>query len=381
MVTLTPELEEDCSRRGFSRRSFSRIATLLAAGSALPFFNEFTLAQEIDARRLPTGAVKIDNNENPLGPCRDAAEAMRNIIQDGGRYMFFLPAELQKTFAEQEGLKPDHVQAHFGSSPALASTVVGFTSPTRPFVVADPGYEAGSEAARFIGAKVVTVPLRKDYSHDVRAMAAADPNAGVIYICNPNNPTGSLTSKADIEWLVANKPAGSIVMIDEAYIHFANVPSCIDMVAAGKDVVILRTFSKIYGMAGLRAGLAIGRPDLLKKTRGQGINFLAITSMVGAIASLKNKDVVAERRRITKDTREDLFAFCDKHNFRYAPSVSNKFMVDTQRPARDAIAALRKENVYVGRVWAAMPTYIRVSIGTPEEMGKFKAAFVKVMNA
>ena len=124
-------------------------------------------------------------------------------------------------------------------------------------------------------------------------MAAADPNAGVIYVCNPNNPTGSLTPKDEIEYLVANKPKGAIVLLDEAYIHLSKTaePGS-PMVAADKDVIILRTFSKLYGMAGLRAGAAMGRPDLLAKIRGYGAGALPVTGMVGATASLKAKDLV-----------------------------------------------------------------------------------------
>jgi histidinol-phosphate aminotransferase len=378
-VTLTAEQKKDFVQRGFTRRSFGRLATMLTAASTMPFYNEFALAQDVDSRRLPAGAVKIDNNEYPTGPCKEAVQAMQDIVPKGNRYMFFMPRDLQTMLAQQEGLKPNYVQAHMGSSPALCQAVLSFTSPTKSLVTADPGYEAGPQTAKFIGAKVISVPLTKDYAHDVRAMASADPNAGLIYVCNPNNPTGTLTSRADLEYLMANKPSGSVVLLDEAYIHFAGIPSAVDMVAADKDIIILRTFSKIYGMAGLRAGVAMGRPDLLAKTRGQGINWLPVTSMAGAMASLQNKDVVAERRKINKDTREDVFSFLDKKGIHYVPSVSNKFMLDVNRPGREVIDALRKENVFVGRVWPSWPTYVRVSIGSPEEMGKFKAALIKVM--
>jgi histidinol-phosphate/aromatic aminotransferase/cobyric acid decarboxylase-like protein len=258
--------------------------------------------------------------------------------------------------------------------------VAAFTSPEKPFVIADPGYEAGAEAAKVVGAKIVQIPLKRDYSHDVKAMAAV-PNAGLIYICNPNNPTGTMTKKEDIEWLVANKPAGSIIMIDEAYIHFAGKEqyTSIGMVAADKDVVVLRTFSKLYGMAGLRAGVIMGRPDLLHKTRGLGINWNPVTSVVGATAALKSKTVIPERKKINADNRDNTIAFLEKHNFKVIPSLSNKFMVDTKRPTKDAVAALRKENIFVGRPWPALPTHIRVTVGTKEEMDKFQAAFVKVM--
>ncbi len=378
-MRLSTEQNKDFLQRGFSRRSFGRLATMLVAGSTLPFYNEFTLAQETDSRTLPPGAVKIDQNENPLGPCPEAAEAIHSVVKNGGRYMFELPAALQKAMAETEGVKPNYVQAYAGSSAPLHQAVLAFTSPARSYVTADPGYEAGDRAAEFVGAKVIRVPLAKDYAHDVKAMVAAAPNAGLFYFCNPNNPTGTMTPRADIEWLLANKPAGSIVLLDEAYIHFSGVPGLTDLVAADKDLIILRTFSKLYGMAGLRAGAALARPDLLAKIRRYGNNFLPCTGMIGATASLKVKNLVAERRKITQNTRDDVFAFLDKGNFRFPPSVSNKFMVDVKRPAKEVITALRKENVYIGRSWPCWPTHVRVSVGTPEEMSKFKTAFLKVM--
>ena len=154
-------------------------------------------------------------------------------------------------------------------------------------------------AAAFIKAKVIGIPLTKDHSHDVRAMVKADPNAGIIYICNPNNPTGTVTSRADIEWALANKPAGSILLLDEAYIHLSKAWESrgSDLVAAGKEVVVLRTFSKLYGMAGLRAGYAMGRPEYLEKIANLGAGAMAITAMAGASASVKVKTLVPDRRK------------------------------------------------------------------------------------
>jgi len=378
-VTLNSELQKDFLARGFSRRSFGRIAAMLTGASALPFFNEFSLAQEVDTHALPPGAVKIDSNENPLGPGDSATQAMQAMVPKGNRYQFNLPGEMAKAMADVEGLKADHITPYPGSSLPLHWAVLSYTSPTRPLVIADPGYEAAATAARFIGAKTIPVPLTKEFAHDVKAMVAADASPGLIYICNPNNPTGSLTSRESIDWIMANKPAGTMIMLDEAYIHFSGIQSAVDLVKADKDIIILRTFSKIYGMAGLRAGVAMARPDILRKMNQYGNTWMPVTSVAGVLASLKDTKLVPDRRKINADVREETLAFLSKHNFNYIPSVSNKFMVDTKRPARDVIAALRKENVYVGRVWPAVPTHIRVTVGTAEEMKKFQAAFIKVM--
>jgi len=376
---LNVEQSKELVARGFSRRNFGRLATMVAAGSTLPFYNEAALAQLSRTRDIPADAVKIDANENPMGPCAEALEAIHRTAANGGRYLYDETDKMVITLAEQEGVKSTYVKPWAGSSQPLHQAVLAFCSPTKPYVMADPGYEQGAGAANYLGAKTIRVPLAKDYAHDVKAMVAASPDAGLIYICNPNNPTGSITKKSDIEWAVANKPKGSVIMIDEAYYHLAGISPCTDMVAADKDVIILRTFSKIYGMAGIRAGAAIGRPDLLEKMGAFMAGALPTTAMGAATASLKVKTLIPERREKIKIIREDTLAFLDKHGFKTVPSVSNKFMVDTKRPATDVIMAMRKEKVYIGRPWPVWPTYVRVTVGTQDDMNKFKSAFLKVM--
>lgn len=155
-------------------------------------------------------AVLIDSNENPLGPCQAACDAMSALLPQGGRYSDELTDELVNAFAQMEGLNPDCIRATVGSTPPLALSVLTLTSPTKSYVTADPGFETGMRMAAVSGARIVNVPLTKTYAHDVKAMLAAAPDAGVFYICNPNNPTGTLTPPGDIEYLVAHKPAGSI---------------------------------------------------------------------------------------------------------------------------------------------------------------------------
>jgi histidinol-phosphate aminotransferase len=305
----------------FSRRSFLQFS---AAAAAFHIVTEPMLAA---AARRPVSkdGVMIDSNENPLGPGQAAREAISAIIPQGGRYLDNLTDDLIHTFAQQEGLNPEWIRAFPGSSPPLRFGVIAFTSPQKSYVTADPGYEAGVFAAAATQARVVKVPLTKTYAHDVKAMVSAAPDAGVFYVCNPNNPTGTLTPHSDLEYLVENKPKGSVVMVDEAYIHFCDAPSTLDFVKAGKDVVVLRTFSKTYGMAGLRCGFAIARPDLLEKVMDSaGWNFMPITAVTAAIASLKDPQLAPERKRINATVREERF------------SGSTATSTPTYRPSRTA---------------------------------------------
>jgi histidinol-phosphate aminotransferase len=369
---------------GLTRRDFGRLAAFLAAGAALPFYNEAALAQDIKAiAGIPPDSVRLNANENPLGPCPEALEAIRKVVPLGGRYLFGETHAFVEAMAASEGLRTTHVMPSAGSSDLLHRAVLAFTSPTRPLVTASPGYEAPEGAARFIKAKVIHVPLRKDYSHDSKAMASAHPDAGVIYICNPNNPTGTVTRREDVAAIVASKPKGCIVLIDEAYIHFSTTATpATEFVKADRDVIILRTFSKLYGMAGLRAGAALARPDLLEKLRGfGGLGFMPATGMAGATASLKNRNLVAERRKIAADVRQDLFAWLGKKGYSFIPSEANMVLIDGKRPGRETAEKMLAHKVAIGRSWPALPNHVRVTIGTRDEMAKFKTAFERVMES
>jgi histidinol-phosphate aminotransferase len=367
-----------------SRRNFLRTAGATLA--AAPILSEAHFARAAAAHEgvvpqfNPKG-VYIDSNENPLGPCEAARKAVADIIPNGGRYAPPLYGDLMTLYAKQMGVPIDHIMLYDGSSAPLSFTVLAYTSPTRSLVVADPTYEAAAASAVANKAPIHAVPLAKDYSHDVKAMLAADPNAGVIYICNPNNPTGTITSKAQIDYAVANKPAGAIVLVDEAYIHLSDAESAIEHVRFAKDVIILRTFSKIYGMAGLRCGFAIGRPDLLKKLEYYGMNPMPITGMIAAQASLMDESLVPTRKKLIADVRNDTFAWLKANNYSFIPSQSNCFMIDVKRPGADIRKAMAKDGVFIGRSWPSWPNYVRVTVGLPAEMEAFKVSFKKAMAA
>ncbi len=375
---------------GSSRRSFLRMAGLAAT---LPLVSEGHFARAARQSITPQmphsfphptnpNAVMINANENPLGPCNAALAAITSIARTGGRYdATGCEDKLTAKLATEFGLPANHLSIYAGSSDPLQFAILAFTSPTRSYVTADPSYEAGMVAASAAGAKVIKVPLTPTYANDARAMIAADPNAGVIYLCSPNNPTGTLTPKDDILWALEHKPAGSILLVDEAYIHISDSPSVVDQVALGKDLIVLRTFSKIYGMAGIRCGVAFGRPDLLDKLSVYGRNPLPITALAAASASLHQADLVPTRRKIITDTRTNTFAWLDHKGYKYIPSVSNCFMIDTGRPGRQVIAAMQQQDVYIGRSWPIWPNHVRITVGTPHEMQVFQTVFEKVMSS
>jgi histidinol-phosphate aminotransferase len=338
------------------------------------------------ARHISADTVIISSNENPLGPAQSALSAITETAPLGGRYHQEETMKTVAVFNDLFGLKPGYVALTPGSGGPLDLALMSNIGPDKPLVYGDPSYEQGFRAAETMKAPKVPVPLNAAFAHDVKAMVKAHPSPGAYYIVNPNNPTGTITPREDILWLLANKPAGSVVIVDEAYHHFSDQDSVIDQVAADKDIIVLRTFSKIYGMAGLRAGVAIARPDLLAKFStvappARSLASISITSSAAARASLQDKDLVPLRRKINADIRAETLEFLHKHNYKVIPgSQANFFMVDVKRPGREFQAAMIKENIAIGRSWPAMPNYVRVTVGTKPEMAKFQTAFVKCMD-
>ena len=382
---LNKNVQKELLDRGFSRRQLARI--MLGAAAAIPLFHEFSFAQDdgAPARRgaaIDPDLVRITSNENPMGPSKEGLEAIAKVAPLAWRYG---PQgdnqEFVALLASTEGVKADYVLPYPGSGTPLANLVPAFSSPTRSWVMASPGYGSGAAAGL---TKVVKVPLRKDGTHDVEAMIKADPNAGVYYVCNPNNPTGGLTPRKDINYLLANKKPDAIVVIDEAYIHFDGRDNMsTDLVRQDKDVVVLRTFSKIYGMAGLRAGAAYARPDLLKQLAKMGrTGNLAVSTMACAAASLKvEAKLIAERKAINTRNRDLAFEQIAKLGATAMPSVSNFFMLSvkgmTGPEVNKAMAA--KKILLAGHRWPEWPNQVRVTVGTFEEMQKFNAALTQVV--
>ena len=377
--------EEPIACSGFTRRSFFRYAAGASALASLPILTEPRLAHAARPHFAdPNVGIHIDANENPMGPCDAARKAIVDIVPRGGRYLFTGEEDLAEVFAKQEGLDPESVVPFAGSSEPLHYTVLAFTGKDRPLVVADPGYEAPMWAAQIAGAPILKVALadpKGEAKHDIRAMLAAATNPGVIYICNPNNPTGTCTPRADIEHAVANAPKDTVILIDEAYVHLCDAPRSLDFVKEGKNVIVLRTFSKLYGMAGIRMGFAIGRPDLLAKiARFGGQNALPVTAVAAAKASLLDADLVSMRKKTIADIRTQTLAWLKSEGYATTPSESNCFMLDVRRPGKEVQAALASKEMFVGRIWPAWPNSLRITVGTPDEMMAFRKSFTEVMS-
>jgi len=378
------EARDELQERGFSRRQIGRIAMLFGAGAAMTQIPGPALAQQ--SARAAVGAVRIGSNECWAGPFAEGVAAATENAVRGNRYE---PdndhAKLFAAVAAAEGIPADCVLAWPGSSDPLSRAVVTFCSPDRPLVTGNPSYEQSWGTAAWLGLKPIRVPLTADYRHDVKAMLAAGPNAGLYYVCSPNNPTGTLTPIADIEWLLANKPADSVVLVDEAYIHWADAPNAAKLACSRKDMIVMRTFSKLFGMAGMRLGLTIAHPEIYKRMMrydGWQITYmLPMTAVACGAASLPLADKIAARRAEMISVREETLAHLKRRGLAYIPSRANMFMVDWG-PGKDPKtmqAAFLAENVQIGRSWDAYPTMSRITVGSAEDMKAFRTALDKIL--
>ncbi|ANF59333.1 pyridoxal phosphate-dependent aminotransferase [Halotalea alkalilenta] len=371
------------SRRHFLRSSLGASA-LAVAGSALPLLGGCASAQPTSSILAPAPGARfarkgtfINYNEYPLGPCESAREALVEIIGHTGFYRFDLIQHFHDSLAAHLGVDAEQVILYPGSGWALELAPRVFTSAERSLVVADPSYEACEQVAKRMGTPVHRVPLLANGAHDLTAMCAF-PDAGLIYVCNPNNPTGTITPREAIVSALANKPAGAILLVDEAYIHFSEEQSVIDLVASHPDLIVLHTFAKLYGMAGLRCGFAVGQGEALAKLREMGSDAISVTAAVAAQASIEDEMIVAERRAYNSGVRNDVIRWLQARGIECTVSHTNCFMMDVGRPGKDVAAAMASHGVHVGRSWPSWPNWVRVSVGTREDMEAFKTAFAAV---
>jgi histidinol-phosphate aminotransferase len=363
---------------GFTRRGF---AAMIAAG-----LTEAAFAQRAAVPgAAPADTVWLNGNEFPEGPPQASIEVMARSISEANRYHYQEFPAFYSSLAASQGLKAEQVLVGAGSSEILHAAVDAFTSPTVPLVTHWPTYEAAPELARFEGHRVIKLPLTAAHAFDVHRLAeeAEKAGGGLIYVCNPNNPTSTITTREDLAWLVANLPSKTYLLVDEAYLHYADSPatlSAMNYVKEGKNVIVSRTFSKIYAMAGLRVGYAAARPDLIARMEPYRNNVISFVSARAVQAALDlGPKLIEERRAKIIRTRTELCSYLDGKGIRFVPPQANFLMIETGRPASEMQAKLLAKGVAIGRPFPALNTMIRVSIGTDAEMAKFRHALMEVM--
>jgi histidinol-phosphate aminotransferase len=364
-----------------SRRQF---AHLLGAGTAAALVRpQFSFGVETSSTAAKTGIVRLSANENPYGPSAKALKAMTNSFAVACRYPDEHAQALVDSLAKLNGVDPDQILIGDGSGEILKLCADAFTGPELGrLVAADPTFEAILNHAKVHGAEVEKVPLSANYAHDLSKMGAAA-KGGLIYICNPNNPTASITPKNELIEFIGKGPGGTMILVDEAYFHFADSPdyeSVIPMVKDHPNLIVARTFSKIYGMAGLRCGYCVTQKATIERLRKQqpwdSVNCMALAA---AVASLNDPDQVPNGRRLILEAKNFVTAELTKLGHATIPSQANFIMFDCKRSVVPLIQSMKERNVEVGRLFPALPEYMRLTIGKKSEMEMFLSAFRQVM--
>jgi histidinol-phosphate aminotransferase len=363
-----------------SRRKF---AHLLAAGAAAAVVRPaISFARQPEHATGTVGIVRLSANENPYGPSLKAHHAMQNSFDVCCRYPDEKNDVLIEKLANINGVTREQIVLGDGSSEILKLCAETFTGPQQgKLVAADPTFEAILEYSKANGAQVVKVPLTSSFAHDLPKMSGAA-KGGLIYICNPNNPTASITSKSDLREFIANAPRKTMILVDEAYFHYADSPDYESMIPLVKDhpnLIVARTFSKIYGMAGLRCGYCVAQPETIKRMHPfQMWDSVNIMALAAASASLDDSDQVNNGLKLNSEAKNFTTSELDKMGYKQIPSQANFIMFDCKRPVVPLIQAMKQRNVHVGRLFPALPNHMRLTIGKKTEMESFVSAFKQV---
>ena len=329
-------------------------------------------------------AILINSNENPYGPSPRAVAAITGSEAVACRYPDDLYAHAVRAIADLHRVNPENVALGCGSTEILRVCDAAFVGPDKQLVVAEPTFEAVTYYAQVSRASAVKVPLTSDFRHDLPAMAQACANGvGLVYVCNPNNPTATINTRDEFADFLAKVPPTTYVLVDEAYFHFVEDPhyaSVVDMVPQHPNLIVTRTFSKVYGMAGMRLGYAIAQGKTIEAMHRELLFDNGNAAVLSAaVASLADPDIVPTNKKRLNGTRKWVTSELTKSGYHVIPSEANFFMVEIGSDVAPIIRAFHDQKIIVGRKFPSMGNWLRVSVGKPEEMQKFLAAFRQIV--
>ncbi|HSE48895.1 MAG TPA: aminotransferase class I/II-fold pyridoxal phosphate-dependent enzyme [Terriglobales bacterium] len=360
-----------------SRRSFLRTGGIGLAAATLPLPALAQKCGEPPRAPRPGGPILLNGNENPYGPLPSVKAVMAGTLETANRYPDFRYEELIGAIAKLHKVKPAQVHVGCGSTEILKMAADEFAAAPARLVVAEPTFEAIVHYAEAEKANIVRVPLRPDHSHDLMGMLKAmGAGPGLFYICNPNNPTASLTARAELDDFLKRVPPNTYVLMDEAYHHFAvgapGYTSYLDPWVADDRVIVARTFSKVYGMAGLRLGYAVSGEETLKRLNTEELydNVNCVAARCGTLALGATAEMQAAVERNARD-RAAFLAECQRRRIQAIPTYANFAMIYCGSVAREVRASMHAQGIRIGRPFPPMLKWCRISFGTPEEMAQF----------
>lgn len=322
-------------------------------------------------------AILLNSNENAYGPLPSTMATMQQALGWANRYPDFDYDSLVWAIADQHKIKPHQVVTGCGSTEILRVTAAALLAPGTKLIVGWPTFEAIGAYGETAGAEIVKVPLTSSQAHDLDAMLARTAGGpSLVHICNPNNPTATLTPRKDLEAFIAKLPTNSYLILDEAYHHFAtdspDYVSFLDRPADNPRIIVARTFSKIYGMAGMRLGYGVTSEEIAQKLRRfqtqDNVNMVAAQAGLAALQDTAEMQLAVRRNAAD---RQEFFTQANKRGLKPIPSYTNFVMMDAGRPAADVSTYFKKNGILIGRHFPPMDNYVRVSLGRPNEMQQF----------
>ena len=360
------------------RRDLLRqFGTAAAATALFPAVMESPSAAEDSIARL----VRLNRNESAYGPCEKARAAFQEAVTQVSRYPSEEVENLRAAVASFHGVQPGNITLGCGSTEIMRMAAETFLGPRKALITASPTFDSIAHAARLAGAEVRSTPLTRDYAHDLNAMLAqSDASTGLVYICNPNNPTGTLTSKSDLEAFFPKLRSAISVLIDEAYHDYVaptgTYASCAARAADDSRLIVTRTFSKIYGLAGLRVGYAISSPETAERLAARRLPMdVSVVAARVALAALSDAVYVKRITKRNEDDRQEFFNQANARMLRCLDSHTNFVLMRTGSTGKETVEMLRSKGVLVSAGYPSFEKHIRVSLGVPEDMQAFWRAW------
>lgn len=374
-----------------SRRRFLHTLGMGAAAGAALATSSFPLeafepsrhGQAVDAKSAlganRANAILLNSNENAYGPLPKTMAAMRQALEWANRYPDFDYDALVWAIADLNKVKPHQVVTGCGSTEILRITAAALLGPGTRLIAGWPTFEAIGEYAATAGAEVVKIPLTSNYAHDLDAMLAAAGNSSspvLLHVCNPNNPTASLTPRKDLETFIGRMPSNSYLLLDEAYHHFATdapeYKSFLDQPVDNPRVIVARTFSKIYGMAGMRLGYGVSSVEITDRIRRfqtqDNVNMVVAQAGLAALQDTAEEQLAVRRNAAD---RQEFFSQAAHRGLKPIPSYANFVMMDAGHPAAQVASYFKQNGILIGRRFPSMDNFVRVSLGRPNEMQQF----------
>ena len=369
-------------RRGFVTTGMAAgLAGVTGAGSALaPLLSPRNGLGR--GRTSVNDAIRLSSNENPLGLSPAAREAVIESLVNANRYPFSFSGPLYEALTEHLGVKRENVTLGAGSTEILRMAVHAWSGPSVPLVVAEPTFEDVLDYQSPLSYDLIKVPLTPDHAHDLARMRQTVHDMGnrpsVIYLCNPNNPTGTLTPSAEVDAWIEDAPETVMFLVDEAYYEYADHPdywSAIRWIEDKPNVIVARTFSKIYGMAGLRLGYAVAHPSAIRRLDDFVCqNNPNIPANAAATASLKDAGLIERSVAVNAESKEIVHTTLDELGLEYLPSETNFIMHRVNGELSTYRDRMAERGLLVGRDFPPMMDWNRLSFGTPAEMDQWASA-------